>query len=64
MPKYHVTWVIDSDEPTPEPAACEALGAQRAPGSTATYFTVKNNETGESTAIDLDQIDSDASPSP
>lgn len=57
MPRHRVTWVIDSEQATPVEAAREALETQRKPDSTATYFEVKDLDTGEVTVVDLDEID-------
>ena len=53
MPSYLVEWLIDIDADTPEEAAVQALIAQRDPQSTATFFTV-TDEDGVRHNIDLE----------
>ena len=50
--EYHVMWEIDIEADTPEEAARIALDIQRNPESTATVFTVTDEE-DEMTNIDL-----------
>ena len=52
-PRYRLGCFIDSDANTPVAAAQEALHIQRNHQSTATVFTVRENETGKITTIDL-----------
>lgn len=54
--KYLVTWIIDIDADSPEEAAKKALEIQRDPNSIATYFTVTNNFTKETTDIDIEYL--------
>lgn len=57
MDTYLVTWQVnvDSDSDDPLDVAADALGIQRAPGSTATMFTVINERTGQRWQVDLDE---------
>lgn len=59
MPIYRVEWAIDIGADTPEEAARLALAIQRNPGSTATVFTVTDEE-GEMEDIDILAIDEEA----
>ena len=50
--QYLVTWKIDIEADTPEEAAQIALDIQRAPGSAATFFEVRDSD-NKWHAIDL-----------
>lgn len=66
MNTYLVTWQVnvDSDSDNPLDVAADALGIQRAPGSTATVFTVTDQGTGQQWQVDLDEETVDELPSP
>lgn len=55
-PRYRLGWFIDSDAVTPLAAVQEALHIQRNHQSTATVFTVRENDTGKITTIDLTEL--------
>lgn len=51
---YLIVWEIDSEEhDSPEAAAAWALKIQRDPSSHATYFKVIDQDTNETTEVDL-----------
>lgn len=54
---YNVIWEIDVDARSPMEAAKEALKVQRDPGSTATFFEVREHGGGEPKSIDLESVD-------
>ena len=55
MPRqYLISWFVDVDDDSPYEAARQALGMQRDPESTATIFTVRDKQSGESVCIDAD----------
>ena len=53
MAQFTVTWTIEVEADTAREAAETALNIQRNYQSTATYFEVKEDKTGEETHIDL-----------
>ena len=59
MNDYLITWTIDIYADTSEEAAIKALEIQRDPSSIATYFHVKNKDTGEFLGIDLEDSKND-----
>lgn len=59
MAEYRVEWAIDIEADTPEEAARLALKIQRDPASTATVFTV-TDEDGEMEDFDILAIDEEA----
>lgn len=53
MPNYLLTWKIDiEDVDSPEQAVIEAIRIQRDPDGCATWFTVKDKDTGKEIDID------------
>lgn len=55
MPKYLVTWEIDSDAANPVLAAREAFAHMQREDSIASVFEVIECDTGTSTKIDLEE---------
>lgn len=53
MKKYVVTWEIDAETDSPVDAAREAFNAMQRPGTEATVFEVKDQESGERYRVDL-----------
>ena len=54
MPEYCVKWEIDIIADTPLKAALEAQEIQRDLESTATFFELIDNTSGEKFAVDLE----------
>lgn len=52
--EYRITWEIDIDANSPLEAAKKALAVMRDSHSTATFFKVTDNETNETSDIDLE----------
>ncbi len=52
--RFHVTWSIDIDAETAKEAAEQAWACMQAPGSTANYFEVYDQD-GVSTNVDLSE---------
>lgn len=57
MPRYLVTWEMDSEHASsPREAAEQAWAAMRRPGSTANVFTVyERDRVGEGITVDLQE---------
>lgn len=53
---YKVTWAIDIYADSHAEAAEKALAIQRDKHSLATFFTVRNTDTGETVEIDIEPI--------
>ena len=53
MPSYNVQWDIDVDAPNPRAAAEQARQYQQDPFTLATFFDVKEDESGKITHVDL-----------
>ena len=54
MSRYYVTWAMDiEDVETPLEAALACREIMLDPETTAVVFSVKNNETNETTEVDL-----------
>jgi hypothetical protein len=53
MPEYLVSWAIQVDADNPLEAARRAREMQLDPNSLATFFTVADDDNGESFAVDV-----------
>lgn len=56
MPEYRIEWTIDLDGATPREAAQKAFEIMQRPGTTATYFTVKEFDS-PADAVDVDLLE-------
>ena len=56
LKRYKVKWTIDIDAASPRKAAEQALEIQRDVFSTATFFQVKDKDTGKKVDVDLEEV--------